>query len=112
MDWILEYWIQAAFAGILAIMAWTMKKLDSKIKQERQENAAIKTAMIAMLHDRLFQSCRYYIKQGYVPLDEAETVLDNLKLLYDPYSALGGNGTGTELYTRAKALPIKAEEPK
>ena len=44
-------------------------------------------------------------------VDEAETVLDNLKLLYDTYSALGGNGTGTELYTRAKALPIKAEDP-
>ena len=112
MNWIFEYWVQAAFAGILAIMAWMMKRLDGKLKQERTENTAIKTAMIAMLHDRLFQSCRYYIKQGYVPLDEAETVLDNLKLLYDTYSALGGNGTGTELYSRAKSLPIRAEEPK
>ena len=110
MNWILEYWLQAAFAGILAVLAFMMKRLDSKIKQERAENAAIKTAMIAMLHDRLFQSCRYYIKLGFIPLDESETVLDNLKLLYDTYSALGGNGTGTELYNRAKSLPIRAEK--
>lgn len=25
------------------------------------------------------------------------------------YHALGGNGTGTELYTRAKGLPIKED---
>lgn len=31
----------------------------------------------------------------------------NLEYLYRSYHALGGNGTGTELYNRAKALPIK-----
>lgn len=112
MDWILKYWIQALFAGILAVMAWMMRKLDGKIKQERAENEAIKTAMIAILHDRLFQSCRYYIKEGYISIEESEQVLDNLKLLYDTYSALGGNGTGTELYNRAKALPLRAEGTK
>lgn len=29
--------------------------------------------------------------------------------LYKSYHALGGNGTGTELYTRAKALPIRED---
>lgn len=107
MDWILEYWIQALFGGILAVLAFMMKQLDKKIKQERAENEAIKTAMVAILHDRLFQCCRYHIKNGYIPLDESEAVLDNLKMLYDTYSALGGNGTGTEIYNRAKALPLK-----
>lgn len=109
MDWILEYWIQALFAGILAGMAFMMRQLNAKIKQERTENEAIKTAMIAMLHDRLFQCCRHHIKNGFIPLDESEAVLDNLKLLYDTYSALGGNGTGTELYTRTKSLPLRAD---
>lgn len=109
MDWILEYWIQALFAGILAGMAFMMRQLNARIKQERAENEAIKTAMIAILHDRLFQCCRVHIKNGFIPLGEAETVLDNLKLLYETYSALGGNGTGTELYTRTRKLPLKAE---
>ena len=109
MDWILEYWIQAVFAAILAGMAYMMKQLNARIKQERAENEAIKTAMIAILHDRLFQCCQHHIKVGFIPLSESETILDNLKLLYDTYSALGGNGTGTELYKRTKALPLKAE---
>ena len=33
--------------------------------------------------------------------------LKNLEYLYKSYHALGGNGTGTELYNRAKALPIR-----
>lgn len=32
--------------------------------------------------------------------------LKNLEYLYRSYHTLGGNGTGTELYNRAKALPI------
>ena len=29
--------------------------------------------------------------------------------LYKSYHALGGNGTGTELYNRAKSLPLHAD---
>ena len=32
--------------------------------------------------------------------------LRNLTYLYKTYHTMGGNGTGTELYNRAKALPI------
>lgn len=35
------------------------------------------------------------------------SMLAILRYLYKSYHALGGNGTGTELYTRAKALPIR-----
>lgn len=45
----------------------------------------------------------YQILQ-YVDAGPKQTLL---KYLYDSYHALGGNGTGTELYNRAKALPIK-----
>lgn len=37
------------------------------------------------------------------------SALKNLEYLYNSYHALGGNGTGTELYTRAKGLPIKED---
>jgi hypothetical protein len=109
MDFVVEYWLQAIFGGMIAILGVMMRQLDAKLKQERAENEAVKTAMVAMLHDRLFQCCRYHIKNGYIPLDEAESALDNLKMLYETYAALGGNGTGTELYHRVIALPIKAE---
>lgn len=44
-----------------------------------------------------------YIEKGYIDLPG----LKNIEYLYKSYHALGGNGTGTELYTRAKALPIR-----
>ncbi len=35
--------------------------------------------------------------------------MKNIEYLYKSYHALGGNGTGTELYTRAKSLPLHAD---
>ena len=49
--------------------------------------------------------CTFFLKEGYI--DTA--ALKNLEYLYSSYHALGGNGTGTELYTRAKGLPIKED---
>lgn len=67
------------------------------------EYKTIKDGLLAIMHDRLYQSCTYYIKQGHIDTGG----LKNLEYLYKSYHALGGNGTGTELYTRAKALPIR-----
>ena len=67
------------------------------------EYRTIKDGLLAIMHDRLYQSCTHYIQQG--GIDTAG--LKNLEYLYKRYHALGGNGTGTELYNRAKALPIR-----
>ena len=67
------------------------------------ERKAVKDGLLAMLHDRLYQACLHYISQGWIDDDG----LKNLEYLYRSYHALGGNGTGTELYNRAKALPIR-----
>lgn len=63
----------------------------------------IEDGVDAILHDRIYQSCHHYLKLGYIDTSG----LKNLEYLYKSYHALGGNGTGTELYNRAKALPIK-----
>ena len=66
---------------------------------------AIKEGLLAILHDRLYQACTYYITLGYI-----DTVgLKNIEYIYKAYHPLGGNGTGTELYNRAKALPLKED---
>ena len=36
--------------------------------------------------------------------------IENLGYLYPPYHALGGNGTGTELFERVKHMPAKPEK--
>ena len=54
---------------------------------------------------QLYQGCKHYIAQGHIDVDS----LKNIEYLYRAYHALGGNGTGTELYTRVQKLPIKED---
>ena len=90
-EFIVQYWTEWAF-GLLgtAIIAVAIKY------------KALLDGVRAILHDRIYQACQHYIQQGYIDASG----LKNLEYLYRSYHTLGGNGTGTELYNRAKALPI------
>lgn len=101
--WILKYWVEWAFGLLAAGLLAGYKRLAKKVKDQEAERKAIKDGLLAILHDRLYQACSFYITQGYI--DQAG--LKNLEYLYRSYHALGGNGTGTELYNRARKLPIK-----
>lgn len=75
-----------------------------KVKRKDGKQDAVTQGLLAVLHDRLYQACKDYLSDAYVPtVDE----FDNLKYLYNAYHALGGNGTGTELYERCCKLPIR-----
>lgn len=106
-EFIITYWIEFLFGLAIAGLSFCIKKLSSSIRKKAEEQDAIKAAMIAMLHDRLFQECNFYLTLGYIPLDKAEEILDNLKILYDAYHSLGGNGTGTDIYNRTINLELK-----
>lgn len=95
MQWIIQYWAEWAF-GLLgaAIIAVAVKY------------KALLDGVLAILHDRIYQACQHYLAQGWIDASG----LKNLEYLYKSYHTLGGNGTGTELYNRAKALPIKQED--
>lgn len=106
ISFISEWWLTWAFGVLAGCMTAGYKHLSKKIKAEEAERIAVKTGLIAILHDRLYQACKFYLKQGWID-DES---LKNLEYLYNSYHALGGNGTGTELYNRAKALPLNVED--
>ena len=46
---------------------------------------------------------KQYIAQEHISVE----ALDDFEHLYNAYHALGGNGTGTEIYKRVKELPMK-----
>lgn len=104
---IFEYWVQFAFGAIITAIGGWCAHLNSSIKQRREEQEALKTAMVAILHDRLFQICNNYLALGYIPVDKSEDILDNAKIVYEAYHTLGGNGTGTDVYNKFKSLKIK-----
>lgn len=62
-------------------------------------------AVKALSHDALFTRCTDLIARGEISSSE----LENLTILYDAYKDQGQNGTGEELYTRAKSLPLKQD---
>lgn len=94
LSYISAHWTEWAI-GLLGLgWGYLIKKVT--------EYKTIKDGLLAIMHDRLYQSCTYYIKQGHIDLDG----LKNIEYLYKSYHALGGNGTGTELYNRVKALPL------
>jgi len=91
-----------------AIILWC-KNLSNKIKERKLEQEALKSGLLAILHDRLFQLCNYYLALGYIPVDKSEEILDNTKIVYDAYHNLGGNGTGTAIYEKFLKLHVKKE---
>lgn len=104
-EFIWQHLGELAFTGITGILAAAYRRLSKRIKDQEDERKAIKEGLLAILHDRLYQACQHYLTQGYIDASG----LKNLEYLYRSYHTLGGNGTGTELYNRAKALPIKED---
>ena len=103
LDWIIRYWVQWLFGLICAGLLAGYRRLAKRVKEQEEERKAIKAGLLAILHDRLYAECSHYIARGSIDTDG----LRNLEYLYRSYHELGGNGTGTELYNRAKALQIK-----
>jgi len=73
------------------------------ISMRRSNKSADHRLLIALAHDRLYQLCAEYIAQGWIDKEAFESVTE----LYEAYHAAGGNGTGTALYDKVKALPLK-----
>lgn len=105
LDFIMKYWLEVGFGVLTACVAGGFKWVYAKLKARKKEEDAIKAGVLALLHDRLYQGCRYHIHNGEIADDE----MKNMEYLYKGYHALGGNGTGTELYERIKKLPLKEE---
>lgn len=94
-SYISAHWMEGAIWLLGLGWGYLVKKVT--------EYKTIKDGLLAIMHDRLYQACIYYTQQGWIDASG----LKNLEYLYQSYHALGGNGTGTELYNRAKALPIR-----
>lgn len=107
-EFIIKYWLECLFGGLITILGGWCVSLTKKLKRKQMEYSALKAAMVAILHDKLFDICNYYLSLGYIPADKAEEILDNVKMIYEAYHALGGNGTGTLIYEKFLALKVRS----
>ena len=102
-DWVIKYWAEVGFTTLISFVTYWSNHIYKKFKASNEEQAYIKEGLMALLHDRLYQACQHYIHQDCITVGD----LDNLEYLYKSYHDLGGNGTGTELYSRCKNLQLK-----
>lgn len=77
------------------------KQIDPETIRLQQE------ALVALLHDRIYELGSAYIDRGWLTLDE----YDNFSYLSKAYAGLHGNGTGEKLKKEVDELPIAKEEP-
>jgi len=100
-EFVMKYWIQTLFGILIGTITWMWKKMVLK----KKEYDVLRAGILALLHDRLYQSCSFFIVRGYCSLEDRS----NLDYLFTPYKALGGNGTGESLYHKCMDLPFSAD---
>lgn len=80
---------------------------DKAQKAEKEardkEMNSLRDGMLALMHDRIFAIYAECTRKKFASVED----IRNLEYLYRPYHALGGNGTGTELYERVKKMPTE-----
>ena len=101
----MKYWAEVLFGVVCSVLAAAYRRLASKLRRRGEENAALKDGVMAILHDRIYAECTRCITEEFITVE----AMHNLECLYEAYHALGGNGTGTELYCRARGLDICEE---
>ncbi len=79
-----------------------LNKMKEKEVQENNQYDMLLKATRSLLHDCIYKECIRYSNAGSI----SATALKNLKYLYEPYTALGGNDICESLYERCLHLNI------
>lgn len=101
----MQEWLKAIIAVLGSVaaagIAAAARRFSARRKRLKQRQDAVEEGLRGLLHDRIHE--RYYEceAKGFADVRDRE----NMEQLYEPYHALGGNGTGTDLYDRLRELP-------
>ncbi|MBO0438978.1 hypothetical protein [Candidatus Enterococcus ikei] len=98
-----SFLVALGLGGIVAISTNIFKQLKNSKQQTEQRFKNLEEANLALLHDKIYQQCSFFLEQGWIPVDD----LENLDYIWRGYYGLGGNGTGEALYKKVLELPNK-----
>lgn len=71
-----------------------------------QKDGATKL-ILGLAYQQIIRSSEHYIKRGYIDTDEFNELN---RYLFEPYTAMGGNGTAQKLMEEVKHLPTRPKE--
>jgi hypothetical protein len=98
-EWIKEHVLEVLLSAIVAAFGVAYRSLNRRVCEQE----AIKSGVTALLWNALYQIYNDAEKRCEISVD----ALKNAENIYNQYHALGGNGTGTELYQRLCDLPTR-----
>ena len=87
--------IVTALLASSGLWAFLGKKLE--------RNNSERELLVGIGHIELVFFGMQYIERGWITRDEYET----MQSLYEPYTKLGGNGSGTKIMKELEKLPIR-----
>ena len=70
MQYISVHWVSWVFGIISVLLSGAYHKLSKQLKAERARTNAINAGVLALLHDRLYQACTFYLKRKYCTLED------------------------------------------
>lgn len=79
----------------------------SWLSGRRQKKDGATRLILGLAYQQIIRSAEHYIKRGYIDADEYNELN---RYLYEPYKAMGGNGTAAKLMEEVKKLPTKKED--
>ena len=104
-EWVTKYWMEWLFGLLAAGLAWTVKRLSTRIRQEQKENHALRDGIRALLKAGIENECRRCQRERWCGPVKRATIMD----MYTSYKALGGNAGTTSIVEQTLRLP--AVEP-
>ena len=91
-DFIIKYWLEIAFTGIVGAISYYIKK-----------QKAIEKGVQALLRNELIRRYREYETKGEMTILDKE----NITAMFEEYKNLGGNGTVKSMYDDLMKLETK-----
>ena len=104
-EWIVKYWVEVIFGLVVAGLSAAVKHLSEKVKKNKQEDAAMKEAILSLLDDsmgRLSDNCK---AKNYATREEAR----RYERMYEAYHGLGGNGAVTNEHNQFMKLDVREQ---
>jgi hypothetical protein len=95
-----------AFGGFMAGSGGFWVYLRSKYEKRDRERDAYVALIMGLAHDKIVFLGLKYIEKGWVNKDEYD---DLIKYFWEPYSALGGDGSAERIVNIVKLLPLNPE---
>ena len=94
--------MQVIVTALCAVLASSGFWAFLQHKSNKNDNFA--KMLVGLGHDRIVYLGNQYIRRGYITHDEYENLAT---YLYEPYNALGGNGSAKKIMHEIEKLPMR-----